>query len=94
LHTKHACSFDLIFLDANKDGYGRYYGTIRDHGLLASGGLLVVDNTLMKVRCVREGLACAHTRARAGRVLLTAHTRTIRASSTARGPRATTLYCL
>jgi hypothetical protein len=42
-------SFDLIFLDANKDGYQSYYNTIMDQHLLAAGGLLVVDNTLMKV---------------------------------------------
>jgi hypothetical protein len=43
-------SFDLVFLDANKDGYQSYYNTILDKHLLAPGGLLVVDNTLMKVR--------------------------------------------
>lgn len=42
-------SFDLVFLDANKDGYHAYYHTILDKHLLAPGGLLVVDNTLMKV---------------------------------------------
>lgn len=43
------CSFDLVFLDANKDGYPSYYKTIMDNALLAPGGLLVVDNSLMKV---------------------------------------------
>jgi hypothetical protein len=42
-------SFDLIFLDANKDGYTGYYGAIMQHCLLAHNGLLVVDNSLMKV---------------------------------------------
>jgi len=42
-------SFDLVFLDANKDGYNTYYNIIMDHQLLAPGGLLVVDNSLMKV---------------------------------------------
>jgi hypothetical protein len=42
-------SFDLIFLDANKDGYAGYYGAIMQHCLLAHNGLLVVDNSLMKV---------------------------------------------
>jgi hypothetical protein len=41
-----------VFLDANKDGYQSYYNTILDKHLLAPGGLLVVDNTLMKVVCV------------------------------------------
>lgn len=48
--TTQPFSFDLIFLDANKDGYQSYYNTIMDRQLLAPGGLLVVDNTLMKVR--------------------------------------------
>lgn len=43
------CSFDLIFLDANKDGYQTYYNIIMEQHLLAPSGLLVVDNTLMKV---------------------------------------------
>lgn len=43
------CSFDLIFLDANKDGYQAYYDIIMSQQLLAPSGLLVVDNTLMKV---------------------------------------------
>jgi predicted O-methyltransferase YrrM len=41
--------FDLIFLDANKDGYLSYYQTIMDNHLLLPGGLLLVDNSLMKV---------------------------------------------
>lgn len=45
----HCCSFDLVFLDANKDGYAAYYRAIMELPLLAPGGLLVVDNTLMKV---------------------------------------------
>lgn len=57
-------SFDLIFLDANKEGYQSYYNTILDCHLLAPGGLLVVDNTLMKV-CVFGGeLGCRHTAVR------------------------------
>lgn len=44
-----ACSFDLIFLDANKDGYQTYYDIAMNLHLLAPNGLLVVDNTLMKV---------------------------------------------
>lgn len=43
------CSFDLIFLDANKDGYQAYYDIIMRQQLLAPSGILVVDNTLMKV---------------------------------------------
>jgi predicted O-methyltransferase YrrM len=43
------CSFDLIFLDANKDGYAGYYSVVMEQQLLAHNGLLVVDNSLMKV---------------------------------------------
>lgn len=42
--------FDLIFIDADKTGYKGYYDTILQSGLLRKGGLLVVDNTLYKVR--------------------------------------------
>lgn len=42
-------SFDLAFIDADKAGYPAYYDVLMD-GLLAPGGLLVLDNTLMKGR--------------------------------------------
>ncbi|WIA30154.1 hypothetical protein OEZ86_000246 [Tetradesmus obliquus] len=48
-------SFDLIFLDANKDGYSAYYDAIMQHSLLAHNGLLVVDNSLMKGRTYAPG---------------------------------------
>eukprot|EP00882_Tetradesmus_deserticola_P002628 GHRQ01002795.1.p1 GENE.GHRQ01002795.1~~GHRQ01002795.1.p1 ORF type:complete len:589 (+),score=311.88 GHRQ01002795.1:153-1919(+) len=48
-------SFDLIFLDANKDGYAAYYAVIMEHCLLAHNGLLVVDNSLMKGRTYAPG---------------------------------------
>jgi caffeoyl-CoA O-methyltransferase len=38
--------YDLIFLDANKDGYTEYFKTILDLGLLAPEGVLIADNTL------------------------------------------------
>ncbi|XP_062577346.1 probable caffeoyl-CoA O-methyltransferase 1 [Saccostrea cucullata] len=38
--------FDIIFMDANKDGYVSYYKTIFEKDLLASGGTLIVDNVL------------------------------------------------
>lgn len=44
--------FDLIFIDADKGSYRKYYDTIIDGGLLRDGGLLLVDNTLYKVRRV------------------------------------------
>ena len=50
--------FDLIFLDANKDGYYSYYTTIMEGHLLLPGGLLLVDNALMKVCCTAVLLYC------------------------------------
>jgi predicted O-methyltransferase YrrM len=41
-------SFDLVFLDADKANYKSLYEQLMDTGLLAVGGLLVVDNTMYK----------------------------------------------
>lgn len=41
-------SFDLIFIDADKKEYIEYFHTILDSTLLAPGGLICVDNTLMQ----------------------------------------------
>jgi len=38
--------FDLIFLDADKPNYIKYYETILERELLTPNGLIVVDNTL------------------------------------------------
>jgi len=38
--------FDLVFVDANKDGYKEYYQIIMDRGLLAENGTIVFDNAL------------------------------------------------
>ena len=40
--------FDLIFIDADKGGYLGYFTAIMDDGLLASHGLICVDNTLLQ----------------------------------------------
>lgn len=42
-------SFDVIFIDADKTGYKRYYDTIMGAGLLRKGGVMLVDNVLYKV---------------------------------------------
>lgn len=47
-------SFDLAFVDADKPSYPAYYEALMD-GLLAPGGLLVLDNTLMKGRVYTDG---------------------------------------
>jgi caffeoyl-CoA O-methyltransferase len=58
--------FDLIFIDADKDGYIDYLNLILSTGLLASGGLICADNTLMQgqpylsnVSTTSNGLAIA-----------------------------------
>ena len=41
--------FDMIFIDADKGGYAAYYeAALTTPGLLADGGVIVVDNTLFK----------------------------------------------
>jgi predicted O-methyltransferase YrrM len=40
--------FDLVFVDADKAGYLGYVRTLLDTGLLATGGLICVDNTLLQ----------------------------------------------
>ncbi len=41
-------SFDLVFIDADKAGYRGYLETVLGGGLLAPGGAICVDNTLMQ----------------------------------------------
>lgn len=36
--------FDLIFVDANKDGYATYVQTILDQKLLSARGIILCDN--------------------------------------------------
>ena len=40
--------FDLVFLDADKPGYGGYLDTLLARDLVARHGLICVDNTLMQ----------------------------------------------
>jgi predicted O-methyltransferase YrrM len=41
-------TFDLVFVDADKAGYTGYLEAVLGGGLLADGGLVAVDNTLMQ----------------------------------------------
>ncbi len=43
-----SASFDLVFVDADKSGYGAYLDALLDGGLLAPGGVVAVDNTLLQ----------------------------------------------
>ncbi|OTA99738.1 hypothetical protein M426DRAFT_268838 [Hypoxylon sp. CI-4A] len=49
--------FDLIFVDANKDGYAGYVQTILDQKLLSANGVIVCDNVLARGTTV--GADCA-----------------------------------
>ncbi|KAK6352515.1 hypothetical protein TWF730_009339 [Orbilia blumenaviensis] len=40
--------FDLVFLDANKEGYITYFNKILELGLVRKGGILIADNVLKK----------------------------------------------
>jgi caffeoyl-CoA O-methyltransferase len=41
-------SFDVVFVDADKAGYVGYVDALLEGGLLAPGGLICVDNTLLQ----------------------------------------------
>ena len=47
--TKRGVNFDIAFLDADKGGYLGYYKQLMDNQLVVPGGIIVVDNSLMKV---------------------------------------------
>ncbi|KAL0056085.1 hypothetical protein WJX82_007602 [Trebouxia sp. C0006] len=47
---KQGVQFDIAFLDADKTGYLGYYKQLMDNQLISSGGIVVVDNALMKGR--------------------------------------------
>ena len=41
-------SFDLVFIDADKKEYVQYFQTVLESNLLAPGGFICVDNTLLQ----------------------------------------------
>jgi caffeoyl-CoA O-methyltransferase len=54
-------SYDLAFIDANKDGYLSYVDLL--HPRLRSNGLIAVDNTLWGARVLDEGVTDENTAA-------------------------------
>ena len=44
--AKEGKSYDLVFIDADKQGYAGYYETLFDLELISSGSLVLIDNTL------------------------------------------------
>ncbi|KAL4219530.1 hypothetical protein ACF0H5_022106 [Mactra antiquata] len=45
--VEEKAEFDLVFIDANKEGYTEYFKTVLDKGLLSKRGTIVLDNALM-----------------------------------------------
>ena len=71
---KRAVCFDIAFLDADKTGYLGYYKQLMDNQLINPGGIIVVDNALMKVGWPARYPSCAFvpcTEALAGRLYVT-----------------------
>ncbi len=56
-----AGSFDLVFIDADKENYGNYYE--KSLTLLRAGGLIVVDNVLWSGRVADESIRDTETEA-------------------------------
>ena len=56
-------TYDLVFVDADKPGYGAYLDALLDGGLLAPHGLVCVDNTLMQGGAYGVGPATDNSRA-------------------------------
>lgn len=52
-------AFDLVFVDADKGGYLQYVEIVLTTSLLAPGGLIAVDNTLMQGEPWRRGAGTA-----------------------------------
>jgi caffeoyl-CoA O-methyltransferase len=49
---RDGASFDLVFIDADKRGYGKYHEALMGGGLVVEGGLLVYDNIMFKGRVI------------------------------------------
>ncbi|GAB1213262.1 hypothetical protein ATERTT37_002411 [Aspergillus terreus] len=49
--------FDIIFVDANKDGYATYVQTILDRKLLSPNGIILCDNVFARGLTIGEDMA-------------------------------------
>ncbi|XP_053381330.1 O-methyltransferase MdmC-like isoform X1 [Mercenaria mercenaria] len=45
--AEEKAQYDIVFIDANKDGYVNYFKTVIEKDLLAKGGTVILDNALM-----------------------------------------------
>ena len=52
--AKQQQQFDLVFLDADKQNYTRYYQWLMEAELVKKGGLICVDNTLYMGQVYRK----------------------------------------
>lgn len=51
-------TFDLIFVDANKEGYEGYVKSILDKGLLSPNGLIMCDNGMKLPKTLHALIRC------------------------------------
>ena len=56
-------TYDFVFIDADKGGYRDYVDAVLDRGLLAAGGVICVDNTLLQGEPYLPGTPSANGRA-------------------------------
>lgn len=55
--------FDLVFIDADKEGYLGYYRFLLENDLVPVGGLLCIDNTLFQGQVYAEDIPTTNGRA-------------------------------
>ena len=77
-------TFDLVFVDADKGGYGAYLDALLDLRLLAPTGLAVFDNTLWKGAVVPAGVPASTLSTTAKSTVASIHAFNVRAATDAR----------